>query len=207
MNEELLNILQKVRCLYMKYGIKSVTMDDVARELGISKKTLYQYLSDKNELVSKVVELELEERGKYFEKECCNDINAIEEVFEVHRMVQKMVKDYNAATEYDLKKYYPDLYNKVIKMRRERIYNNILKNLKKGKAEGLYRSELNEDIIAKLQVSRVEAAFDDEVFTHDEILSDRILIEIFVYHIRGIATDKGLKILEKEIEKFMNINN
>jgi AcrR family transcriptional regulator len=191
----------------MKYGIKSVTMDDVARELAISKKTLYQYFSDKNDLVHKVVELEMRERTGYFEKMCCDNMNAIEQVFEVHKILHKMIKDYNPATEYDLKKYYPELYTKIIKARRERIYNNIIANLKKGKAEGLYRSELNEDIIAKLQISRVEAAFDNQIFSQDEMLSDRIFIEIFVYHIRGIATEKGLKELDKEIEKFMNINN
>jgi AcrR family transcriptional regulator len=207
MNEELKNLLTKVRCLYMKYGIKSVTMDDVARELGISKKTLYQYVNDKNELVQKVVEMEISEKAKDFSKLNCPGLNAIEEVFEVHKSVLKMLKDYNPSTEYDLRKYYPELYAQVIKVRRERVYNNILSNLIKGKSEGLYRPELNEELIAKLQLSRVEAAFDDKIFTQDELLSPKLFLEMFIYHIRGIANEKGLKVLDQKLKELENNNN
>jgi len=207
MNEELKNLLSKVRCLYMKYGIKSVTMDDVARELGISKKTLYQYVNDKNELVQKVVEMELSDRGEGFSKMNCPDLNAIEEIFEVHKLVQQMLKDYNPSTEYDLRKYYPDLFTQVVKVRRERIYNNTLANLVKGKAEGLYRAELNNELIAKLQLSRIETAFDDKIFTQDELLSPKVFLEMFIYHIRGIANEKGLTVLEKKLKELENNNN
>ena len=207
MNEELKNILAKVRCLYMKYGIKSVTMDDVARELGISKKTLYQYVNDKNELVKKVVELELDEKAEGFTKMSCPGLNAVEEIFEVHKQVQQMLKDYNPSTEYDLRKYYPELYTQVVKVRRERVYSNIIANLNKGKSEGLYRSELDVEIIAKLQLSRVESAFDDKIFTQDELLSPKIFYEMFVYHIRGIANEKGLMVLEQKLNELKNNNN
>lgn len=191
----------------MKYGIKSITMDDVARELGISKKTLYQYVTDKTDLVKKVVELEIEDKAEGFSKMNCPGLNAIEEIFEVHKMVRQMLKDYNPSTEYDLRKYYPDLYNQVVKVRRERIYNNTVANLEKGKAEGLYRQELNNEIIAKLQLSRIETAFDDKVFTQDELLSPKLFLEMFVYHIRGIANEKGLQVLEKKMKELENNNN
>lgn len=191
----------------MKYGIKSITMDDVARELGISKKTLYQYITDKTDLVKKVVDLEIEEKAVDFSKMNCPGLNAIEEIFEVHKMVRQMLKDYNPSTEYDLRKYYPDLYNQVVKVRRERIYNNTVANLEKGKAEGLYRKELNNEIIAKLQLSRIETAFDDKVFTQEELLSPKLFLEIFVYHIRGIANEKGLQVLEKKMKELENNNN
>jgi AcrR family transcriptional regulator len=201
MNDELLNILQKVRCLYMKYGIKSVTMDDVSRELGISKKTLYQYISDKNELVEKVVELELKEKDVFFKTTNHKNTNAIENIFEVHRMVQQMIRDYNPATDYDLRKYYPELYARVLKKRREYIYNNILGNLKKGKSEGLYRSDFNDELIAKVQLSRVESGFDDTIFTQEELQSSQLFWEIFIYHIRGIANERGLVVLEEKIKE------
>jgi AcrR family transcriptional regulator len=190
----------------MKYGIKSVTMDDVARELGISKKTLYQYVNDKNELVKKVVELDLNEKGEFFSKMCCPGLNAIEEIFEVHKMVQQMLKDYNPSTEYDLRKYYPELYTSIVKVRRERIFNNILSNLQKGKKEGLYRVELNDELIAKLQLSRVETAFDDKIFTQEELLSPKVFYELFVYHIRGIANEKGLTVLEHKLKELEHNN-
>jgi TetR/AcrR family transcriptional regulator, cholesterol catabolism regulator len=206
MNEELFNILQKVRCLYMKYGIKSVTMDDIARELGISKKTLYQYVNDKNELVAKVVDMEISEKNKLLCATENTNLNAIEDIFEVHRMVQQMIKDYNPATEYDLRKYYPELYAQINKVRRERIYKNVIENLKKGKSEGLYRTDFDEELIAKVQLSRIEATFDDKVFTHDELLSPRLFKEIFIYHIRGIANEKGLAVLEEKLKNLDNNN-
>lgn len=190
----------------MKYGIKSVTMDDIARELGISKKTLYQYVDDKNDLVAKVIELEIAEKTLFFTKADHAGLNAVEEVFEVHRQVQQMIKDYNPATDYDLRKYYPELYAQIIKVRRAHIYKNVLDNLKKGKAEGLYRLDFDDELIAKIQLSRVEATFDEKVFTHDELLSPRLFKEIFVYHIRGIANEEGLKVLEQKLKELDNNN-
>jgi len=206
MNEELKNILSKVGCLYKKYGIKSITMDDVSRELGISKKTLYQYVQDKNELVAQVIDLDMEHQITIFNELFCKGLNAVDELFEVNKMVAQMIKNHNPSEEYDLKKYYPDQFQKIHKVRREEVYNHILSNLKKGKQEGLYKSELNEEIIAKVQLMRIENTFDNQIFTEDELLSSKAFLEIFIYHIRGIASDKGIKILEQKLIE-LEINN
>ncbi len=207
MCDELKKILAKVRCLYLKYGIKSVTMDDVAHELGISKKTLYQYVKDKNDLVEHVVALEIEEGPMSPKNAHWENLNAIEEMLEVHKIVDRMVKTHNPSTEYDLKKYYPEEYQKIQKVRRERIYNFILNNIRKGKKEGLYREELNEEYITKLHVSRVEYAFDNDIFTTDEMSSSNLFYEVFIYHIRGIANDKGIEFLEQKLKEIENNNN
>lgn len=206
MNDELKNILEKVQTLYKKYGIKSVTMDDISRELGISKKTLYQYVKDKNELVEMVIDLELETNICLFRSVLKNDLNAIEELFEVHKLVNTLVRNQNASEEYDLKKYYPDIYKKVIKTRRERMYCNVLDNIKKGKTEGLYRENLNEEIIAKSYVMRIENAVDSEIFTPEEKNSVTLFFEMFIYHIRGIANEKGIKVLEEKLKE-LEVNN
>jgi AcrR family transcriptional regulator len=204
MCEELKNILTKVRCLYQKYGIKSVTMDDVAHELGISKKTLYHYVKDKNDLVEHVVNLELEEGPMSSKNADWDQLNAIEEMLEVHKMVDRMIKTHNPSTEYDLKKYYPEEYQKVQKVRRERIYNFMLNNIRKGKNEGLYRPEINEEYITKMHVSRVEHAFDNNIFTSDEMSSSALFYEVFIYHIRGVASEKGIEFLEKKLKETEN---
>jgi len=201
MCEELKNILKKVRCLYQKYGIKSVTMDDVAHELGISKKTLYQYVKDKNDLVAQVIDLEIEDSPMKPDNCHWEDLNAVEEMLEVHKKVDRMIKTYNPSTEYDLKKYYPEEYQKIQKVRRERIYNFILSNIKKGKKEGLYREELNEEYITKMHLSRVEHAFGNDIFTSDELSSSALFYEVFIYHIRGIATTNGISFLESKIKE------
>jgi TetR/AcrR family transcriptional regulator, cholesterol catabolism regulator len=201
MNEEMKNILEKVKCLYLKYGIKSVTMDDVSRELGISKKTLYQYVKDKGELVEKVVDLEMQSRKK--ELKCIerSDLNAIEELLEVNRQVVEMLQNFNPATEYDLKKYYPDLYHRVLESRREHMHQSILENIRKGREEGIYRNNFDADIIAKLNVLRFEHLFQSEIFSSNELSSKKFFRELFIYHIHGIANQNGLKVLENKISE------
>jgi len=206
MNEELKNILLKVRELYTKYGIKSITMDDVAMELGISKKTLYQYVTDKDDLVGKFIDNEIILRQEQICKCFKTDFNAIEELFEISIFMNKFMKDQNPATEHDLKKYYPHHYYKTVKVRRERIFDYILINLKKGKEEGLYREELNEEIIAKLYLSRVESIHLNDLFTVEEFTSIRLFIELLNYHIRGIATEKGIMVLNKKLKE-LETNN
>jgi TetR/AcrR family transcriptional regulator, cholesterol catabolism regulator len=207
MNEELKNILVKVRELYMKYGIKSVTMDDVARELSISKKTLYQYVTDKDDLVGKFIDNEITTTQEEICKCFRIGFNAIEELFEISIFMNKLMRDQNQATEHDLMKYYPSHYQKTVKARREGIFNYILTNLKKGIKEGLYRKEMNKEVIAKLYLWRSENVHFNELFTVEEFTSIKLFVELLTYHVRGIATEKGIIVLEekvKELEKAYN---
>ena len=200
MDKELQNILERVGALYSKYGIKSVTMDDVARELGMSKKTLYQYVENKNDLVEKVLDYLLFERECEFLEIFEKNYNAIEELITVGIQVIKSIKYQNPATEYDLQKYYPVLFNKLQNIRKERMYNATLKNIQKGKQEGLFRKELNEEIIAKIQTSRFLNFSADEFFDPQEMLKPENILELFIYHIRGIANQKGIEELDKTLK-------
>ena len=199
MNSELEKLLEKVSLLYLKFGIKSVTMDDVAHELGISKKTLYQYVHDKTELVEKVVE---------HVRQCTFSVmkgigdtggNAIEQLIDVSLQINAMMKDYSPSYEYDLRKYYPDIYNNLMSARRKLMYESIIANIRQGKKEGIYRRDLDEIIIAKLLLFRMESLRSSELFTIEEIQSVKFFGELFVYHIRGIATDRGLEVLDKNL--------
>jgi AcrR family transcriptional regulator len=204
MNDEITNILQRVRSLYRKYGIKSVTMDDISRELGISKKTLYQYVQDKDELVRKVLDLDISSRNHHMIQSCREDLNAIEELAEIARCISYMLKEYSAVTEYDLRKYYPDLYIKLREVRREIILKFVQDNMIKGKKEGLYRQNLNVDILAKLSLSHIDGMFENEIITITEFLESRFFMEYLNYHLRGIVSEKGLQILEDQIQKLEN---
>jgi TetR/AcrR family transcriptional regulator, cholesterol catabolism regulator len=209
MNEELKNILVKVRELYMKYGIKSITMDDVARELSISKKTLYQYVTDKDDLVGKFVDFEIGIRQEEISRCFGSGFNAIEELFEISIFMNKMMRDQNPATEYDLKKYYPQHYQKTLKARRDGIYRYILVNLEKGVKEALYRKDMNREIIARLYLWRSEDSNLNDLFTAEEFSSIKLFVEVLTYHIRGIATEKGILVLEKKVKELETayINN
>lgn len=206
MNDELKNILLKVRDLYTKYGIKSITMDDVAAELGISKKTIYHYVTDKDDLVGKFVSYEISMRQEEIHKCFQTGFNAIEELFEISLFMNKLIRDQNPATDHDLKKYYPHHYEKMVKIRREGTFDYILQNLKKGKEEGLYRKEIDAEIIAKFYISRLESIHQNDLFTVEEFTSFRLFAELLTYHIRGIATDKGIIVLNKKLKE-LETNN
>ncbi|QKG79300.1 TetR/AcrR family transcriptional regulator [Tenuifilum thalassicum] len=202
MNQEFDHIVAKVREMYAKYGIKSVTMDDVSRNLGISKKTLYRYVTDKNELVDKVIDYEIEQLNKGMNCVEKDRFNAIEELLIVSKILNHKMKAINLSTIYDLRKYYPLLYERLTKARREKMISSVISNIEKGQKEGFYRTDLNPSIIARLQISRIESFIDNDIFTLDEMSSENFFKEVFIYHIRGIANQKGIEFLEHKMRDF-----
>jgi AcrR family transcriptional regulator len=206
MNSEIKDILLKVREWYMTYGIKSITMDDVARDLGISKKTLYKYVTDKDDLVGKIIDYEIEIRQEEICKCYNKETNAIEDLFEISIFMNKLIRRQNPATEHDLQKYYPHHYQKIVKARREGINKYILLNLRKGQEEGLYRLDMDIETISKLYLSRSESIHSNDLFSVEEFTSVKLFMELLTYHIRGIATEKGIAVLESKIKE-LEINN
>lgn len=202
MNPKALSILEQVARLYHRYGIKSVTMDDVAKHLGISKKTIYDYFSDKEDLVSQVLLYEHDQNCVFLNLISDKEQNAIESLFGVYKMINMMLKDYNPSMVYDVRKYYPNLFNKIREIRRKRMYESVFDNLNQGKKEGLYRKELNSKIIAKLHVFRTESLFDTDMFTQEELTSLKMFHEIFVYHLNGILSQQGRTFFENNFDKF-----
>lgn len=192
MESELKNLIIKVRALYVKYGIKSMTMDDVARELGMSKKTLYQFVHNKDELVSHVCELINNERAGIFRKIHSKKLNAIQSLMYVNKLVSKILKEHNPGMEYDLKKYHPEVFFKVREKAHKAMYNSVLENLKQGKKEDLYRSNLDDELIAKLYVSRIDSITHNDLIMREEMVKPEFTNQLIEYHIRGIANDKGL---------------
>lgn len=152
MESKTMAILDQVRKLYQRYGIKSVTMDDVAQSLNISKKTLYAHFKDKEDLIRQVMRDEDENRCDFFSEIEKKNQNAIDELFEVHKMINGIFKEYNPAMEYDIRKYYPGLFFQIKETRRKRMVDAVQKNLNKGKKEGLYRNEMNSGILVKFHV-------------------------------------------------------
>ena len=201
MNLPLKDLLEKVSNLYNRYGIRSITMDDVARELGISKKTLYKFVSDKSDLVEKVMLFEL--LNKRVNPGDFENRNAIEDLFWVNKMINQTIKDTNPSKEFDLQKYYPAIYKKIHDTKTNKIMESMLANLKKGKKEKLYRKDLDEDIIARMYLLRIHRIPHNEIITASEFTSSKFIYEMFVYHIRGIASSKGIAFLNKNIDKLL----
>lgn len=177
-------------------------MDDVANHLCISKKTLYEYFSDKEDLVRQVLTLGHSKHCKMIEVIECRGHNAIEELFEVYKMINTMFLDYNPSMNYDIKKYYPALFIEIKATWRQKMYDVAFNNMVKGIQEGLYRAEIDAAIIGKLHVARTESLFDSDLFTREELTSFKIFHEGFVYHLYGILSEKGRLFFESNFAKF-----
>lgn len=201
MEDKKQEIIEKARELYYQYGIRSVTMDDVVKELGISKKTLYQYFEDKSTLVAEVLKCDKDLKMKEFSEVKTNISNAMEEMLQFYNLQQKMIKENNPSFRYDLKKYYPKIHNEFMEKKRKVIYESVVGNLKRGKKEGLYRIDIDEEIIAGLNLMRIEALINTGIFSNDEMMMPHFFTEMFKYHMYGIVNDNGRKILEKNIDK------
>lgn len=204
MEEKKLHIIKNVGLMYLKFGIRAVTMDDVAAEFGISKKTLYQYFSDKADLVSQVVNYFLENPELNFKTQ--NKENAIDFIIAVRSHVANILKFYNNNVEFDLKKLYPELYKKVHEAKRQRIFESTIENLKYGMEQGLYRNDLEPYFIAKLQVGRMLYTLnpDYKVFEEYEVNSLSFFDSIMNYHMHAICTEEGINYYKKQLNKVQN---
>lgn len=177
----------------MRYGIKSITMDDVAREMGISKKTLYQHVNSKTDLIERIIHQHIHE-----EKKCLSEIpgqakDAIEEVLMIAQYVVKVLRSMRPTTMFDLKKYYRDCWNMMEDFQQGYMYNMIRANIEQGIQEGLYRDNLDSDIIAKLYVRKTMLLTDEIIFPMREYDRDKLFTEFIQYHLRGIVSEKGMK--------------
>ncbi len=200
MDQKKLDIIHQVAHLYRTYGIKSITMDEVSRQLGISKKTLYEHFTDKTDLVKSVIHQITTEKEEQFCNTQKQAQNALEELLSIFGFYLKMLKEGNPSFEFDLKKYYPEIYTELVNTRRQRMKQASLENLRKGKKEGLFRKEIDEDIIVRLQLLRMENLSGTDLFTHEELYSKHFVEEMFFYHLYGILSEKGVTYLKAHLD-------
>jgi len=191
---------QKVEHLFLRCGFKSVTMDDVAKELGISKKTLYQFVSNKNDLIEKVVSAHIEQEKQLVTEVRKKAKDAIEEMLVISKHVNQNLKKVSSNLIFDLQRYYPSAWDIVENYRIKFIYEEIKSNVEWGMKEGIYRKEINPKIIAKLYIGIMHRIFDNSFFPSDEYKSSEIYLASVEYHIHGIASPKGLKLLNEYYE-------
>lgn len=191
---------QKVEHLFLRCGFKSVTMDDIARELGISKKTLYQFVDNKNDLIEKVISAHIVQEKQLVEEVRKQAKDAIQEMLVISKHVNQDLKKVTSQVIFDLQRYYPSAWDIIENYRIQFIYETIKKNVEWGMKEGIYRKEINPKIIAKLYIGIMHRIFDLNFFPSDEYQSSEIYLESVEYHIHGIASPKGLELLNKYYE-------
>lgn len=190
-------ILATAEALFFEAGVKSTTMDDLARTMGVSKKTLYQYVDNKADLVLKVLERHLELETKMVVELFASPSNAIEQMFIISRHVTSSLKKLNPSIISDLQKYYPRAWNLIAEYKQNRIRQTIEANIAKGIDEGLYRSDVNPQIISRFYSSKADCVVDQKLFPFTDFAVIDVYYEFLNHHIRGLASEKGLKFLEE----------
>lgn len=190
-------ILQGAEELFFKYGIKSITMDDIAKHLAISKKTIYQFFADKNELVEILMTVKLKQDECEFRQIQEEADNMVVEVFNMMKHMGIMFSKVNPNIFYDLQKYHPNAWKHFKIFKQDCMAKMIESSIERGIKEGLVRSDLNAKILARLRIEEVEMGFNSEIFPPDKFKMLDVQLTMIDHFLHGICTLKGHKLINK----------
>lgn len=190
-------IINKAKEMFLRLGFKSITMDDIACEMCISKKTIYKYFSNKDVLIEESVELVHKEVHETIDKIVSKNFNAIEENFEIKRMFREMFKAAESSPIYQLKKHYPEIYDKVLTQQVSICEDCFRQNIIKGINEGLYRENLDIDNYVKFYYTLIFNINENTMLESD---AHELEVKALEYHIRAMATLAGIIELEKHLK-------
>lgn len=193
--------LKRVEDLFLRLGIKSITMDDVARELGISKKTLYTFVESKDDLVNKVLTRHIMQEKIECEMSFSNAKNAIEEMFFVLESNSQQMSQMKANIVHDLQKYHREAWEMMSEFQRGFLYKTVRENLERGVSEGVYRNDFDVDIITRFHIASSFQLFDETIFPHNTFKRDVIFKEYLMHYLHGILSEKGRKFMQKYADK------
>ncbi len=194
-------ILLQAADLFAKYGIKSMTMDDVARHMGISKKTLYQFVDNKKDLVKRCIQEHIDAEECLVSEFLGHQDNAIDELMAMTKFVGTQMKEMHPSVIYDLKKYHFEAYTRLTQHRDDFIFMNIKRNVEQGMKDGLYRSNINPEILARLYISMVNVILDPENTNLSDYNQAEVYTEMIRYHVRGISSSKGREYLKQKFNQ------
>ncbi|MEX2350216.1 MAG: TetR/AcrR family transcriptional regulator [Flavobacteriaceae bacterium] len=197
MREKILEIASQ---MFLNLGFKSVTMDDIASEMGISKKTIYQHFANKTKLVEATTDYVFHFVCDGIDCIRAEDTNPITELFQIHTFIKQILKNEKASPQHQLQKYYPKIYKKLKENQFLIIHDCVISNLKKGIEMGLYRDTINPEIIGRFYFLAGTGIKDQELFPSDVFSPNEVVDAYLEYHLRGIVTTKG----EKELIKHLN---
>jgi AcrR family transcriptional regulator len=198
--DEITKILDTSQDLFRKYGIRSVTMNDIASSLGMSKKTLYVHIDNKRDLVSKMMKRHIQEDQQMCLTIQKGAVNALDELIKVSLYVQDQVKDINPALIFDLQKYHRPVWEMLDKFHQNDIAIMVEDNLRRGVIEGLYREDLHVALTSKLYVGLMSIVSDVELFPANKFPTHILHKEFVKYHICGIVSEKGKALLSNLLE-------
>ncbi|SDG98222.1 transcriptional regulator, TetR family [Flavobacterium omnivorum] len=189
-------IINKAKDMFLRLGFKSITMDDIAGEMCISKKTIYKYFANKELLIQESTQVLHKEVHEIITAIISRGYNAIEENFQIRKMFADMFKSSDTSPIYQLKKHYPEVYEKALEYQVQECESCFKQNIDKGIAQGLYRKDINIDVYVKLYYALI---FTINENTRSEREAAALEMEALEYHTRAMATEKGIAELEKNL--------
>ena len=184
-------ILNHSALTFLKFGIKSVSMDDIAKAIGISKKTIYTHFSKKEGLILKAVQYFVKKDEREVTEISKNSINAIDEMISIAQHVMKMLRKMSPSIIFDLQKYYPQVWEVVDEKHNKFIYATIKTNIERGIKEGYYRKDLNSDIVSKFYVQLTHMVVNQDFFHPSEYDRTQLFKQLIRYHLNSILSPKG----------------
>ena len=194
---QLNNIITKSAELFLRYGVKNLTMDEIAKQLGMSKKTIYLYVANKSDLVKKVMQSHLDKEDTFIKEVQKSSKNALEENLRTMTFMSQELQGFNAVVFFELQKYYPESYALFNEHREKVAVRRILNNLKAGIKEGLYRKDIDTEIVSRIFVSALDILIDQQRFPSKKYHFYNLYKEFVNYHLGGILTPKGVTYLEQ----------
>ena len=203
---KLKEILEKTVELFYEFGIRNLNMDDISRSLGMSKKTLYQHVKSKEDLIEKLFYYDELRWDAEFAKLKSNDHNAIEILIQVSLMVFEEMGRLNPKLRFEMKKYYEPIFQEFMVRRQNRIFSMISKNILRGIKEGIYRSDINVDLVAGLYVRNLVMTHNKDFCFVESITFEQIFEVMFENHIRAISTPEGIDYFEKRKSEIIHLN-
>ena len=194
-------IIHKASELFLTLGFKSVTMDDIANALGISKKTIYVHFNNKTKLVEAVTFTLFENICDGIDCICLDANNPIEELYDIKMFVMQHLKNEQASPIFQLKKYYPNIHDALKTRQFEKMHESVSESLTKGIETKLFRPNIDVDFIARLYFNGMTGIKDEAIFPRDKFSMEYLIENFLEYHLRAIVTEKGFTILNTFITK------
>jgi AcrR family transcriptional regulator len=190
-------ILEGTEMLFTKYGIRSVSMDDIARHLSVSKKTLYQHFADKDELVYRMSERYLARTSKNYDQIKTTSGNSVEELSRISVRMKQDFQNMNPSMLFDLQKFHPKAWSLYNQHKTEVISESVVSNISQGIRDGLFRTDLSPNILARLRMAMLESGFNETIFPRDQFNFVEVQSQIFELFVFGMCTEKGRKLYQK----------
>lgn len=186
--------------LFLSQGFKSITMDDIARELGISKKTVYTHYNNKEAIVEASTSRVFTVICGGIDLICGRDLNPIQELYDIKKFVLEHLKGERSSPMYQLQKYYPKTYRKLRQGQYNYMQNCITDNVQRGIDLGVFIKDVNVQFVSRIYFIGVTGIKDESIFPQSQFPANDLYDMYLEYHIRGIVTPKGRKILNKIIQ-------